>query len=130
MKEVLSTDESAPSRTTHNQPIGAASSSWERPIIDSQAVAISDHLLTEQETAVFFSEDEELNGPDIGPSCEVEWFQGLRSDQYPADMQGYAHNSPEAYAAFWETWLEEVQRPPEPDYYYIQNDVIIEPYMP
>ena len=112
--------------TTHHQPSGPASSSWEVPITDSQAVAISDHILIEQENALFFSEDEESTGPDIGPAWEAEWYQGLRSDQYPADMQGYGNNSPDAYAAFWETWLEEVQRPPEPDYYYIQNDRIID----
>ena len=129
MKEALGADESAANRTTGIQQSGAASSSWEGRISDSQAVAISDHLLNEQETAVFFSEDEEEVGPDIGPSWEAAGMLGLSSHKYPSDMQGYEHNGPEAYEAFWESWLEEVQRPPHPDYYYIQNDIIIQPYM-
>ena len=39
-------------------------------------------------------------------------------------MQGYQDNGPEAYEAYWEAWLEEVQRPLPPDYYYIQNEAI------
>ena len=105
---------------------GASSPSWEGPISDTQAVALSDHLLTVQEEAAFFSDEEEQQGPDIGPSWETAWFYGFESDQYPANLRSYG---PEAYEAYWETWLEEVQRPPPQDYYYIQNEAILRAHM-
>ena len=81
---------------------------------------ISDYILTEQEAQAYFSADENegLNEPDQGPSWEGMWFSELESDRYPADLRPYG---PEAYEAFWETWLAELQQPPPPDYYYSQN---------
>ena len=65
--EALGGDTGATNSATTRQHTGASSSSWEGPISDTQAIAISDHLLTEQEEAAFFSDDEQ-QGPDIGPS--------------------------------------------------------------
>ena len=114
--EALGTGSGAANSATITHHTGASSSSWEGPIYDTQAVALSDHLLTEQEEAAFFSDDEEQQGPDRGPSWETAWFYGFESDQYPADLRPYG---PEAYEAYCEAWLEEVQRPPPQDYYYI-----------
>ena len=125
MAEALGEGTGAANSATTMQHTGALSSSWEGPISDTQAIALSDHLLTEQEEAAFFSEEEQKR-PDIGPSWETAWYQGFESYQYPADLRLYG---PEAYAAYWETWLDEVQRPPPQDYYYIQNEAILRAHM-
>ena len=56
---------------------GASSSSWEKPITDSQAVEMSDYLLTEQEAQEYLSEnnDSDPEQPDIGPAWEHMWFR-------------------------------------------------------
>ena len=74
---------------------GTSSSSWEGPITDSQAVKLSDFLLTEQEEQEFHSDEEP--GPDRGPSWETSWLSDLDSSSYPADLRLYG---PEAYDAF------------------------------
>ena len=104
---------------TNHRHTGASNSSWEGPITDFQAVQVSDYMLTEQEAQAYFSADENENPePDQGPAWERMWFSELESDQYPADL---SHYGPEAYGAFWETWLAELHQPPPPDYYHIQN---------
>ena len=84
---------------SNHRHTGASSSSWEGPITDSQAVHISDYILTEQEEQAYFSadENESLAEPDQGPAWERMWFSDLDSDRYPADLSPYG---PEAYGAY------------------------------
>ena len=80
-----------------------SSSSWEGPITESQAVAVSDHLLTEQEAAIYHSEDGDeesdisfqnegvhRSGQDQdlgeGPSWEIGIPPRMRSIEYPRNM--------------------------------------------
>ena len=90
---------------TATPTIGPASSrSWEGPITDSQAVAASDYLLTEQEANIFLAEDgqthanqvvpnnfrAEDNAEDIigAPSWEVEVPHRPLSIEYPQKCGG------------------------------------------
>ena len=91
----------------------SSSSSWETPLTDSQAVGISDFLLTEQETKEFLSEESD-NDIDNGPAWEQSDFKNMKSYEYPYNLQPYG---PEAYGAFWEQWLEELAAPTPHDYY-------------
>ena len=54
VQEAFRTDTSANASAPSNQQRGGSSSSWEGPISDTQAAAVSDYLLTEQETAAYF----------------------------------------------------------------------------
>ena len=61
-----------PEQQVANTPVRAqaSSSSWEELITDTQALAVSDYLLNEQETKQYYSEEEEetskdANGPHI-----------------------------------------------------------------
>ena len=67
-------------------------------------------------------EEEEWQEPEKGPSWKTIWFSELDSYSYPADLWPYG---PGAYEAYWEAWLAEVQQPPPQDYYYIQNEEIL-----
>ena len=112
----------------------ASSSSWEGPITDSQAVVVSDYLLTEQEAAQYHSEDGEEE-PDInqrgeqayeeaqdlgtGPSWEMEIPPRMKSIEYPRNMGAYARSGEDAYEAYWKAWLEEVIEPPTSDTAYL-----------
>ena len=108
------------------QAKSAASSSWEKPFTDTQAVEMSDYLLTEREAQAFLSEDEETPGTpeqaEAGPAWEHMWFAGYDSGRFPRNLQLYG---PEAYGAYWEKWLEELSLPPPPGYYYMQNEAIL-----
>ena len=111
----------------------ASSGSWEGPITDSQAAAVSDYLLNEQETKQDYSEEEEEpskdpNGlyinmeiktqvPESGPSWESLPAQ-LSSHEYPRDLEGYVVSGESAYDAYWQTWLAEIIGPPPTDRYY------------
>ena len=90
----------------------SSSSSWERPLTDSQAVEISDALLTEREMREFLSE--ESGEEESGPAWEQQGFAHKASYEYPHNLLPYG---PEAYGAFWEKWLEELVTPPPQDYY-------------
>ena len=97
-----------------NAPTGAnssSSSSWERPLTDTQAVELSDVLLTEQETREFLSEESE---EETGPAWEQADFTNKASYEYPHNLLPYG---PEAYGAFWEQWLDELVAPTPHDYY-------------
>ena len=74
--DALGDGSGAANSATSMHHTGASSSSWEGPISNTQAVALSDHLLTVQEEAAFFSDEEEPQGPDIGPSWQTAWFYG------------------------------------------------------
>ena len=89
----------------------SSSSSWERPLTDSQAVELSDILLTEQEIREFLSEESEA---ETGPAWEQPDFINKASYEYPHNLQPYG---PEAYGAFWEQWLDELVAPTPYDYY-------------
>ena len=89
----------------------SSSSSWERPLTDSQAVELSDMLLTEQETREFLSDESE---EETGPAWEQPDFINKASYEYPYNLQPYG---PEAYGAFWEQWLDELVAPTPHDYY-------------
>ena len=105
-------------------PTGASSSSWEGPLTETQAVHISDYLLTDQEAQVYLSEYEEegQEQPERGPAWERIWFSEYDSDRFPADLSPYG---PETYGAYWEKWLAEVIRPPPPGHYDMQNEAIL-----
>ena len=121
----------------------ASSSSWEGPITDSQAVAVSDYLLTEQETAQYYSEDgeaetdvhkeeqiydennkkseptyEDVQDLGSGPSWEIEIPPPMRSIEYPRNMEGYTISGENAYDAYFKACLDEVMEPPPSDTYY------------
>ena len=117
VKEALEADSSASTQaqSTYPNQTGASSSSWEGPISDTQAVAVSDYLLNEQETAQDFSEEDEPGRPELGPAWEVAWYHGLHSHQYPRDLGGYGDDG---YESYWEAWLDEIQRPPPTNEYY------------
>ena len=85
--------------TNANQSPTPASSSWEGPITDSQAVRISDYLLTEEEEREFFSNEENTHGPEQGPSWEQIWFADHDANWDPADLRGYG---PQAYEIYLE----------------------------
>ena len=94
----------------------SSSSSWERPLTDSQAVEVSDYLLNEQEAHEYFSDEaEEAEYYEPGPSWEHIWFHDHASHGYPLNLAPYG---PEAYGAYWERWLAEVIAPPPADYYH------------
>ena len=51
----------------------ASSSNWDKPLTDTQAVEISDYLITDQEAQFFVSEDEDTQvtpEPEAGPAWE------------------------------------------------------------
>ena len=100
----------------------SSSSSWEKPLTDSQAVELSDMLLTEQETKEFLSDESDI---DTGPAWEQSDFKDMKSYEYPYDLQPYG---PEAYGAFWEQWLDELAAPTPHDYYQQNAVSVIEVY--
>ena len=114
VKEALQADKRASNQTPIYQT-GPSSSSWEGPISDTHAVAVSEYLLNEQKTAQYLSEEEESDVPEAGPAWEVTWYQGIPSHQYLRDMRGYGA---EVYESFWKAWLDEIQRPPPTNEYY------------
>ena len=105
----------------------ASSSSWERPLTDSQAIELSDYILNDQEAQAYFSDEAEddLEYFEQGPSWEHMWFQGRESLDYPRNLRPYG---PEAYGAFWESWLEEVIAPPPADYYHRNAAAVLADY--
>ena len=102
----------------------SSSSSWEKPLMDSQAVAISDMLLTTQEAKEFLSDGSDIEN-DIGPAWEHNDFTNMKSYEYPYDLQPYGS---EAYGAFWEQWLKELAAPTPHDYYQRNAASVIEAY--
>ena len=84
--------------------LGASSSSWEGPIFDTQAIAVSEFLLNEEEMAQYYSEEEDSGRPETGPAWETAWYQGLESHQYPNVLSEYGDD---VYESYWEAWLEE-----------------------
>ena len=102
-----------------NNGASSSSSSWTTHISDSQAVEMSDYLLTEHQAQIYMSEEDDIEEePENGPSWEHIWFHGQESDAFPADLRPYG---PEAYGAYWEQWLAEIIRPPPPGYHYQQK---------
>ena len=95
VKEALGHPQDDEGNRAKETQAGTSRSSWEGPITDSQAVHISDLLLTEQEEQELLADEEP--GTDGGPSWETSWFSDLDSGSYPADLRPY---SPEAYDAF------------------------------
>ena len=90
VKEALDT-QSQETASNGAQTVGASSSSWERPLTDSQAVEMSDYLLTEQEVQDYLSDNdnEDQEQPDIGPPWEHMWFYKYESDRFPTDLSPY-----------------------------------------
>ena len=112
VKEALAADGNTSSENAHDaQPRGQpSSSSWEGPLADSQAIAISDYLLNEQETTQYLGEDNEPSStvgetsaqePESGPSWENGWTVGFTSHQYPRDLGGYSVSGETASDTFW-----------------------------
>ena len=101
-----------------------ASYGWNRPLTDSQAVEISDYILTEQEAHEFYSEEPEEE-EEYGPAWEHIWFQDNAIYEYPHNLLPYG---PEAYGAYWERWLAEVITPPPQDYYQQNAASVIAQY--
>ena len=108
----------------------SSSSSWEQPISDTQAVEISDYIMTHEEEQAFFSDEEacadsrqkirrdealqqsdttinDPEGEEISPSWEHAWHN---------DMQQPAALPEENSGDFWETWLEEIKQLPRSGY--------------
>ena len=100
----------------------SSSSSWDRPLTDTQAVELSDMLLTEQEIREFLSDESE---EETGPSWEQPDFINKASYEYPYNLQPYG---PEAYGAFWEQWLDELVAPTPQDYYQQNAASVIAQY--
>ena len=65
----------------------ASSSSWERPLTDSQAVEMSNYLLTEQEAQAYDSEEPEAENEEPGPAWEHMWFKDLESHDWPWNLE-------------------------------------------
>ena len=96
----------------------SSSSSWEQPITDTQAVEISDYILSREEEQAYFSDEEE----DIAsPSWEQAWFEDRASDTWWYTPQFPHRGGPESGDTFWESWLDEVTTAPPPDYFYLAN---------
>ena len=107
------------------QTSSSSSSRWEAPISDTQAVEISDFLMTNEEENIFFQEDgPEDNGTvsstvqtQEGSTAEVEteaapsWEHHWEADAQPASSPADDDDS-----SYWEAWLEDIQYKPRPGY--------------
>ena len=111
-------------KQTEARGASSSSSSWERPLTDSQAVELSDYLLTEQEAQACNCEESEEEA-EYGPTWEHMCFQDNATYEYPDNLLPYG---PEAYGAYWERWLAEVIAPPPYDYYQQNAAAVIAQY--
>ena len=107
-------------------------SSWEGPVSDSQAVTISDFLLTHQEAEIYLSQmvpTQHTEAPNKAhPPMLMSNHKGtmmiqltlgahfgksispprMLSIEYPRNLGGYMQSGEEAYDAYWSAWINEV----------------------
>ena len=115
IKDILDTEkisDNQPEQAPGSRPTrSSSSSSWEQPIPDTQALEISDYIMTRDEERAFFSEGEELS-----QAWEVTYStheQHTIPEESPGD--------------YWETWLEEINQLPMLGYQPF-DDLLRSPY--
>ena len=110
------------------QQQSSSASSWEQPISDTQAVEISDYIMTHEEEQAFFSDHEDsanscqANDRDTSsqanqqtqqPSAENTW-----SEEAPPSWEQHLENDTQQPATQvedsfdWEAWLDEIKHLP------------------
>ena len=120
VREDIGQNANAMRNTPDITPGERASSSWEQPITDTQAIEISNCIFSKDEEHAYFSEEEAATAP--GPAWEQTWFKDRTTDtwyyapQYPHKIEGS-----ESGDSNWEAWLAEVTTVPPPNYYYLDR---------
>ena len=115
------------------QSSSSSSSKWEAQLSDSQAIEISDYIMTKDEEQQFFQEDDNNNGGTAataeltqeGPTSEVENEEPSWEHHWEADAQPAA--SPTVDPFDWEAWLEDIKPSPCPGYQPF-DDLLKSPY--
>ena len=155
IKDVLGSEAKSDNKleeTSGSRPnTSPSSSSWEQPISDSQAVQISDYILTGEEEQDFLSQENAcedsgqttLHRTDegtakISQTLNTQAEETVNSDEEdtsPAWEQGWEIDTSPTYEPipeensgdFWETWLEEISQLPAPGY-QPSDDLLRSPY--
>ena len=104
------------------QAASSSSTNWEAPISDTQAIDISEFLMTTEEENIFFQEDglEDSGAVPTTVQSQGDPAEGEKDDapswerHWEADAQPAA--SPDEDNSYWEEWLEDIQYKPRPGY--------------
>ena len=120
----------------------SSSSSWEQPLTDSQAIHISDYILTREEELQFMSEEEDGNDHQEQGNAPA-WEQAWENDRpqathdysnelwYPGPVSGWPidlrHYGDDADDEYWSRWLAEVSLPTSRTGYQPFDDLLRHP---
>ena len=104
MKQIKPEEQVSAISAPRSQHAASSSSSWEGPISDSQAVPISDYLLTDQEAEIYLSEQ----GVNSSDAAYNVLNQGPSTNAYEQLQDDLGEQEEETCAPSWE-----IEIPPE-----------------
>ena len=126
IKEILSKEQEHKGQQQVEQQQSSSASSWEQPISDTQAVEISDYIMTNEEEHAFFSDHEDsanscqANDRDTSSQPNQQYSQQLSEEnadeddramsshadqhtQQPSEENTWSEEAPPSWEQHWET---------------------------
>ena len=119
--DILSKDQEQKPRQQAKPKQSSSSSSWEQPISDTQAVEISDYIMTHEEEQAFFSdEDDSANSsqPNRQDTLQQREENAPEGEEAPPSWEQAWHDDVQQPSAIaedtfhWVAWLDEIKQLP------------------